>query len=68
MGDIAIPVWNRRNVIDIFSILLTHGLILVAAWRLLAREDLDRNSGDEAPPPPPWLKNHEGPHGGDADA
>lgn len=29
-------------MIDNFSILLTHGLMLVAAWRLLRRPDLDR--------------------------
>jgi hypothetical protein len=28
-------------MIDMFSLLLTHGLIGLAAWRLLARADLD---------------------------
>ncbi len=28
-------------MIDIFSILLTHGLMLLAAWRLYLRDDLD---------------------------
>jgi hypothetical protein len=29
-------------MIDNFSVLLTHGLMLLAAWRLLRRPDLDR--------------------------
>lgn len=35
-------------MIDNFSILLTHGLMLLAAWRLLRRPDLDRE-GDALP-------------------
>lgn len=31
----------RRAMIDNFSIALTHGLIALALWRLLARDDLD---------------------------
>jgi len=34
-------------MIDHFAIGLTHGLMLLAAWRLLARPDLD---DDDAPP------------------
>jgi hypothetical protein len=34
-------------MIDNFSLGLTHFLLLFAAWRLLARPDLDRE-GDEA--------------------
>lgn len=37
-----------RAMIDAFSLLLTHGLMLFAAWRLLSRPDLDREDG-EAP-------------------
>ncbi|WP_294266840.1 hypothetical protein [uncultured Sphingomonas sp.] len=33
-------------MVDGFSILLTHGLMLFAAWRLLSRPDLDREDGD----------------------
>lgn len=29
-------------MIDLFSLAVSHGLILLAAWRLLWREDLDR--------------------------
>ncbi|WP_281253109.1 hypothetical protein [Sphingomonas spermidinifaciens] len=32
-------------MIDGFSILLTHGLMLLAAWRMLSRPDLDREDG-----------------------
>lgn len=30
-------------MIDLFSLALTHGLLLLAAWRLLGRKDLDRD-------------------------
>jgi hypothetical protein len=36
------------QMVDNFSILLTHGLLLIAAWRLMHRDDLDK----EAPPEP----------------
>ena len=32
-------------MIDTFALALTHGLILVMAWRLLSRADLDDDSG-----------------------
>ena len=38
-------------MIDNFALGLTHGLMLLAAWRLLSRADLD---ADEAPPPRRW--------------
>ncbi|MET0364998.1 MAG: hypothetical protein ABW169_10120 [Sphingobium sp.] len=31
-------------MIDNFSLLLTHGLILLACWRLLSRADLDSDN------------------------
>ena len=31
-------------MIDTFAILLAHGLLGLAAWRLLFREDLDREA------------------------
>jgi hypothetical protein len=34
-------------MIDNFALALSHGLIFLAAWRLLSRRDLDE---DEAPP------------------
>jgi hypothetical protein len=39
-------------MIDAFTLLLSHGVILLAAWRLLPRQDLDRDppstTGDSA--------------------
>ncbi len=32
-------------MIDNFALGLTHGLMLLAAWRLLRRTDLDREAG-----------------------
>lgn len=30
-------------MIDMLSLLISHGVILLAAWRLLSRDDLDRD-------------------------
>jgi hypothetical protein len=35
-------------MIDYFTIALTHGLIAVAAWRLLFRDDLDSDPEADA--------------------
>ncbi|SOB78673.1 hypothetical protein SAMN06297144_0154 [Sphingomonas guangdongensis] len=35
-------------MIDNFSLALTHGLMLLAAWRLLRRPDLDREDAPDA--------------------
>ncbi|MGU3315607.1 hypothetical protein ACLBWH_08665 [Sphingomonas sp. M6A6_1c] len=40
----------RHLMIDNLSLALTHGLMLLAAWLLLKRTDLD----SEAPPPRHW--------------
>ncbi|MCJ8159367.1 hypothetical protein [Sphingomonas sp. LaA6.9] len=40
-------------MIDNFSLALTHGLLLLAAWRLMFRADLDREDDDQGTPPPP---------------
>ena len=49
-------------MIDNFSLALTHGLLLLAAWRLLRRPDLDDDS--VSPPDPaarrPFLKKERG--------
>jgi hypothetical protein len=37
-------------MIDNFALALTHGLMLVALWRLLKRPDLDRDGGGTARP------------------
>ena len=53
-------------MIDNFAIGLTHGLMLLAAWRLLARPDLEDDSVHAPPPPEPrrvfggWGKERDG--------
>jgi hypothetical protein len=48
-------------VIDYFAIALTHGLIALAAWRLMARDDLDSDAAQaDARPDRPWLKGRDG--------
>jgi hypothetical protein len=44
-------------MIDLFALAVSHGLMLLAAWRLLSRDDLDREGpaavsgpGPAAPP------------------
>ena len=39
---------GTTDLIDLFSLALTHGLMALAAWRLVSRVDLDRE-----PEPPP---------------
>jgi hypothetical protein len=34
-------------MIDTFALALTHGLMLLAAWRLVSRDDLDREEDAE---------------------
>lgn len=34
-------------MVDYFALALTHGLLALAAWRLIQRKDLDRDSGSE---------------------
>lgn len=43
-------------MVDIFALALTHGLLALAAWRLMLRPDLDRDPDQdmrEAEPLPP---------------
>jgi hypothetical protein len=52
-------------MIDNFALALSHGLLLLAAWRLLSRPDLqDDDAPAEAPKPdwrrPPAAKENEG--------
>jgi len=35
-------------MIDLFGIILTHGLLALAAWRLLKRADLDSDIGSDS--------------------
>ena len=42
-------------MIDTFSLLLSHGLLLLAAWRLVRRPDLDDDDADpQAAPRKAW--------------
>jgi len=34
-------------MIDTFALLLTHGVIFLTCWRLLGRDDLDDETGEE---------------------
>ncbi len=52
-------------MIDNFALGLTHGLMLLAAWRLLARRDLNDN---DAPLPDPEAKPARWGKANDADA
>jgi hypothetical protein len=41
----------RAAMVDIFSLAITHGLLALAAWRLMLRDDLDSDpveAGSEA--------------------
>jgi hypothetical protein len=38
---------SRATMIDTFTLLISHGLILLTAWRLLSRNDLDVDSPPE---------------------
>lgn len=42
-------------MIDNLVLALTHGLMLLAAWRMLSRADLEDDA--VAPPPPPTRAN-----------
>lgn len=54
-------------MIDNFSLALTHGLLLLVAWRLLSRPDLDDDDAAvEAPPAQAVRRWSFGKGGGDA--
>lgn len=40
-------------MIDNFVLVLTHGLLLLAAWRILCRPDLDDDAAADPPSAPP---------------
>jgi hypothetical protein len=39
-------------MIDTLSLALTHGLLLLIAWRLFSRDDLDDETGNAGKPKP----------------
>jgi hypothetical protein len=43
-------------LVDILTLALTHGLMAVALWRLLWRDDLGRDPGQTSAPRRPWLR------------
>ena len=51
-------------MVDYFAIALTHGLIALAVWRLMTRDDLDQDGAedggpDDSGPRRPWLKDRD---------
>ena len=46
-------------MIDLFTLALTHGLIVLALWRLLFRPELDAEDAPEEPRRP-WIKDAPG--------
>ncbi len=46
---------GTHDVVDILTLALTHGLMAVALWRLLARDDLGRDGGEAKTAQRPWL-------------
>ena len=43
-------------MIDLFTLALTHGLIVLALWRLMFRPELDVEDAPEGPRRP-WIKD-----------
>jgi hypothetical protein len=43
-------------MIDNLALALSHGLLILAAWRLLSRPDLDDPDAPAPPPPEPKAK------------
>ena len=46
-------------MINVLTLALTHGLMALAAWRLLARRDLDEEDASSRAETRPWLKRRE---------
>lgn len=55
-------------MIDNFSIALTHGLLLIAAWRLIHRDDLDTEDPPERDQEPTGFLKHASRNGSRTDA
>ena len=47
-------------MIDSFALALSHGLLLLAAWRLLRRPDLDEEGAVSDPQKPRWRPRRPG--------
>jgi hypothetical protein len=48
-------LWDK-SLVDILSLALTHALMAIALWRLLQRDDLDRDAEDAATARRPWSR------------
>lgn len=48
-------------MIDTFTLLLSHGLLMLTAWKLVRRPDLDRDDAAE-PAPAGFLQEGRPPH------
>lgn len=46
---------GSQALVDILTLALTHGLMAVALWRLLWREDLGQDPDDASVSRRPWL-------------
>ena len=47
LGEVRVGADSKANpLIDYFAIALTHGLLALAIWRLLRRDDLDHEPAD----------------------
>jgi len=55
-------------LIDYFSLALTHGLILVAVWRLAFRPELDVEEGQDNKRQRPWNRSRTSDEGRSGDA
>ncbi|SMF64695.1 hypothetical protein [Allosphingosinicella indica] len=50
---------EANGMIDTFALAVSHGLILLAAIRLLSRPDLDDDAAPATRPKPVWRANEE---------
>ncbi|MBV1689628.1 hypothetical protein KRR38_18550 [Novosphingobium sp. G106] len=47
-------------MVDLFALVLTHGLLALAAWRLIQRADLDRDPPKAEPVPEEQAQSRRG--------
>jgi len=51
---------GNEPLIDYFTLALTHGLLAIALWRILWRDDLDRDRGTGPVVRRPWVRDEAG--------
>ena len=54
--DVSATLEDHGRLIDLLTLALTHGLIVLALWRLAFRDELDVEDAP-AGPRKPWLKD-----------